>query len=58
MWGATTRRYLEQIKELSDEQLAPVLEETRDFVKGTPSAANSEDSSNADTEFEDLLAFR
>ncbi|KAI5987023.1 hypothetical protein EDD15DRAFT_2372742 [Pisolithus albus] len=56
VWGATTRRFLEPIKGLSEEQFALVVEETHKFVKTT--AMHSADSAEIDSEVEELFAFR
>ncbi|KIJ58800.1 hypothetical protein HYDPIDRAFT_33813 [Hydnomerulius pinastri MD-312] len=58
VWGSTTRRFLEPIKELSEEQFALVVEEAHKFVKTTAVPASSADSVEDDSEYEDLFAFR
>ncbi|KAI6044797.1 hypothetical protein EDC04DRAFT_2639816 [Pisolithus marmoratus] len=57
VWGPTTRRYLEPIKELSEEQFALVVKEVQKFVKATVMPASS-DSAEVYSEYEDLFTFR
>ncbi|KIK96398.1 hypothetical protein PAXRUDRAFT_138544, partial [Paxillus rubicundulus Ve08.2h10] len=56
VWGATMCRYLDPIKNLSDEHFALVVEETQKFVKKP--ASNGMDSGDNDSDYEDLFAFR
>ncbi|KAF9234301.1 hypothetical protein BU15DRAFT_65844 [Melanogaster broomeanus] len=58
VWGTMTRRYLEPIKELSDEQFGLILDDTQVFVKKVTVPAASTLDSAEDNEFDDLFAFR
>ncbi|KIK80296.1 hypothetical protein PAXRUDRAFT_159024, partial [Paxillus rubicundulus Ve08.2h10] len=51
VWGKTTRRYLEPIEALSDEQFKLIIEETQKYVKGKGKCVatmSSADSANKD----------
>ncbi|KAG8213917.1 hypothetical protein J3R82DRAFT_10662 [Butyriboletus roseoflavus] len=56
VWGSMTRRFLQPIAQLSDDQFSLVVHETRVYVKKgtTPTSLESED----DDAFDNLFAFR
>ncbi|KIJ08324.1 hypothetical protein PAXINDRAFT_158173 [Paxillus involutus ATCC 200175] len=58
VWGATTRRYLDPIKNLSHEHFTLVIEETQRFVKKPVSNLNAGDSGDDDSGYDELFAFR
>ncbi|KAF9231482.1 hypothetical protein BU15DRAFT_82346 [Melanogaster broomeanus] len=58
IWGSTTRRFLEPIKELSEEQFTLVVEEAHRFVKTTVVPASAPDLVGDDSEYDDLFTFR
>ncbi|KAI6004697.1 hypothetical protein EDD15DRAFT_2359442 [Pisolithus albus] len=58
VWGTMTRRYLEPIKELSDEQFGLIVEDTQKFVKKVTAPTASALESVGEDEFDDLFTFR
>ena len=58
VWGTMTKRYLEPIKELSDEQFEFIFDDTQRFIKKVTVLATSALEPAEDNEFEDLFAFR
>ena len=58
IWGPSTRRYLEPIQNLTEENFALVIEETQKYLKKSTLVLNSTASDDEDSEFEDLFAFR
>lgn len=63
VWGETTRRYLEPIEALSDEQLELIVEGAQKYVKkgkgkGVTRMSSTDSADEAEGEFDDLFAFR
>ncbi|KAI6003077.1 hypothetical protein EDD15DRAFT_2192468 [Pisolithus albus] len=58
IWGAATRRYLEPIKGLSDENFALVVDDAQKYVKKGTATSSTVDLGDEDSEYEDLFAFR
>ncbi|KIJ10328.1 hypothetical protein PAXINDRAFT_16670 [Paxillus involutus ATCC 200175] len=62
VWGETTRRYLEPIEALSDEQLELIVEGAQKYVKkgkgkGVTRMSSTDSADEAEGEFDDLFAF-
>ncbi|KAI5986590.1 hypothetical protein EDD15DRAFT_2373024 [Pisolithus albus] len=57
IWGAATRRYLEPIKGLSEENFSLVVDDTQKYVKKGTATSSAVDLGE-DSEYEDLFAFR
>ncbi|KIL00127.1 hypothetical protein PAXRUDRAFT_130571 [Paxillus rubicundulus Ve08.2h10] len=58
VWGVMTRRYLEPITALSNEQFTLIVDETQLYVKGGKATSSLDSGDEKDKEFEDLFAFR
>ncbi|KAF9228555.1 hypothetical protein BS17DRAFT_197610 [Gyrodon lividus] len=58
IWGSTMRRFLEPIKELSEEQFTLVVEEAHRFVKTTVVPTSAPDLVGDDSKYDDLFTFR
>ncbi|KIJ16002.1 hypothetical protein PAXINDRAFT_11042, partial [Paxillus involutus ATCC 200175] len=58
IWGTSTRRYLDPIKELTDENFALIVKDTQKYVKKASLTVSSAGSGGEDSEYEDLFAFR
>ncbi|KAI5990932.1 hypothetical protein EDD15DRAFT_2197724 [Pisolithus albus] len=58
IWGVATRRYLEPIKGLSDENFALVVDDAQKYVKKGTATSSTVDLGDEDSEYEDLFAFR
>ncbi|KIK80116.1 hypothetical protein PAXRUDRAFT_15958 [Paxillus rubicundulus Ve08.2h10] len=57
IWGTSTRRYLDPIKELTDENFTLVVEDTQKYVKKASLTVSSVGSGGEDSEYDDLFAF-
>ncbi|KAF8835492.1 hypothetical protein BDN67DRAFT_984590 [Paxillus ammoniavirescens] len=57
MWGATTHRYLDPIKNLSHEHFVQVVEEIQRFVKKPVSNLNAGDLGDSGSGYDKLFAF-
>ncbi|KAI6167361.1 hypothetical protein EDD17DRAFT_1751931 [Pisolithus thermaeus] len=58
VWGMMTRRYLEPIKELSDEQFGLIVEDTQKFVKKVMAPTASTLELVGEDKFDDLFTFQ
>lgn len=59
VWGATTKRYLEPIKALSNEDFTLIVEDTQIYVKKSATSANTTDLvPEDDSDYEELFTFR
>ncbi|KAI6006920.1 hypothetical protein EDD15DRAFT_2190587 [Pisolithus albus] len=56
IWGAATRRYLEPIKGLSEENFSLVVDDTQKYMKKGTATSSAVDLGE-DSEYEDLFAF-